>query len=551
MAEKRPSSDAQSEEKRDATGGRPPSPPPMVESSPPAKPGADASPAEKEDGSEAVEPPNSTARENPVAGEADGRPFSQLLAGPMASPVGSPRATPILAVPVDAMRLPMVAVPCFLAPAALLESPRFSGQFAMTHQAALATVTAQAQMQLQAAYPSSSSELVSTSVPQTMLSNISPVSFQQRPPTVCQDSVCMPETEQLPSSDQKPQSSHIVAKTAISDGYNWRKYGQKQVKSSENSRSYYKCTNTSCCAKKKVERCPDGRVVEIIYRGQHNHDPPQKTKCSKERGTQSVVPNGDNETLEHPSSEINESDPSTCKTEQISGNETPERQLYCSSDCEGDAGIKTAEDTGEEPDPKRRLVESMMHISTPVLRTVREPKIVVQKACDVGHVSDGYRWRKYGQKIVKGNPNPRSYYRCTHNGCPVRKHVEKASDDAKAMIMTYEGKHNHEPPTPQNTSDSPGAALITAATADTDEQRNKSDSLLDQKPSKEMRPDVGGDLSGERAIELGGEKALESAQTLLSIGFNSASGEATRTNSESVKHPLFSENPAAVPVQNS
>jgi hypothetical protein len=40
-------------------------------------------------------------------------------------------------------------------------------------------------------------------------------------------------------------------------------------------------------------------------------------------------------------------------------------------------------------------------------RTVREPRVVVQTTSDIDILDDGYKWRKYGQKVVKGNPNPR------------------------------------------------------------------------------------------------------------------------------------------------
>jgi hypothetical protein len=54
------------------------------------------------------------------------------------------------------------------------------------------------------------------------------------------------------------------------------------------------------------------------------------------------------------------------------------------------------------------------------------------------------RWRKYGQKMVKGHAHPRSYYRCTHPGCPMRKHVERSEQDPWKMTVAYEGTHEHK-----------------------------------------------------------------------------------------------------------
>lgn len=39
-----------------------------------------------------------------------------------------------------------------------------------------------------------------------------------------------------------------------------------------------------------------------------------------------------------------------------------------------------------------------------------EARLIIQTTTEVEIVNDGYRWRKYGQKLVKGNPNPRLYW---------------------------------------------------------------------------------------------------------------------------------------------
>lgn len=77
---------------------------------------------------------------------------------------------------------------------------------------------------------------------------------------------------------ETPHSMGVVRTSE--DGYNWRKYGQKQVKGSEYPRSYYKCTHPNCQVKKKVERSLDGQITEIIYKGGHNHGKPHPNRRS-------------------------------------------------------------------------------------------------------------------------------------------------------------------------------------------------------------------------------------------------------------------------------
>ncbi|WOL11425.1 hypothetical protein Cni_G20187 [Canna indica] len=76
-------------------------------------------------------------------------------------------------------------------------------------------------------------------------------------------------------------------------------------------------------------------------------------------------------------------------------------------------------------------------------KKVRKPRYAFQTRSQVDILDDGYRWRKYGQKAVKNNKFPRSYYRCTHQGCNVKKQVQRLSKDESIVVTTYEGMHNH------------------------------------------------------------------------------------------------------------
>ncbi|KAG5387188.1 hypothetical protein IGI04_038658 [Brassica rapa subsp. trilocularis] len=341
------------------------------------------------------------------------RSFSQLLAGAMASPAAAAAASAGAASeernnsssggdvdprfkqsrPTGLMisQSPsMFTVPPGLSPAMRLDSPSFLGLFSplqgsygMTHQQALAQVTAQAvqanaNMQPQTEYPhSSQAQPFSSSAPDSSL--LAPI-----------------ETSITTIIEQRSQQQPLNVDKPADDGYNWRKYGQKQVKGSEFPRSYYKCTNPGCPVKKKVERSLDGQVTEIIYKGQHNHEPPQNTK------------RGNNNSNSNKDSNLNGS--------LVNNNKSKREQHEAASQA------TTTEQMSEASDSE-----------------------------EVGNGESGVRERAEDEPDAKK-------VRCTTQGCGVRKHVERAAADPKAVVTTYEGKHNHDLPASKSSSHATAAA---------------------------------------------------------------------------------------------
>nr|VDD39003.1 unnamed protein product [Brassica oleracea] len=212
--------------------------------------------------------------------------------------------------------------------------------------------------------------------------------------------------------------------------------GERERESSE----LLKCTYPKCPTKKKVETSLEGQITEIVYKGSHNHPKPQSTRRSSSSSSSTFHSAVFDHHGDHSDSFVIQQDDNT-----TSGSLGDDELTVISRGEE--------EDCGSEPEAKRWKGESETNGTGNGngSKTVREPRIVVQTTSDIDILDDGYRWRKYGQKshnlmfFYHLNLN-RSYYKCTTPGCPVRKHVERASHDMRAVITTYEGKHNHDVP---------------------------------------------------------------------------------------------------------
>ncbi|KAK2980089.1 hypothetical protein RJ640_012620 [Escallonia rubra] len=426
----------------------------------------------------------------------------------------------------------------------------------LSHQEALVSVKSLAveahlQTENSPAHLTSEPELSPTSVTQSISSSASPTVQQNMlsPLAKC-SSTCVAELDQQNYSDV---AAVPVTMTHSIEGYSWRKYGQKQVKTPQGSRSYFKCTYSKCSAK-KIERFDlTSCITEIIYKGGHNHDPPGKINCTGDNSLAlSVVP-VEVSNISDPIRTPNHTDQFSPLDEPIE--EAPvisetKRQSSCCPDS--NAGINV-EENFDEPEAKRRQVaefrlsffliwwrwsfdymffnffpsvwktrtkKSTAASSGPLLNHGKKSKIVVHAVGDVGISGDGYRWRKYGQKMVKGTPHPRNYYKCTSAGCPVRKHIEMARDDATAAIITYKGIHDHDMPVPKKRHGPPSSPLVAAASpaSMSNSQSKGTEELQNQKSATQWSVDGEGELTC-KSLDLGVGKAMDSTRTLLGIGF--------------------------------
>ncbi|XP_059662909.1 probable WRKY transcription factor 20 isoform X2 [Cornus florida] len=276
--------------------------------------------------------------------------------------------------------------------------------------------------------------------------------------------------------DQEGSSPTIIPDKAPEDGYNWRKYGQKFVKGNEFIRGYYKCTHPNCQAKRQVERSHAGQITDTIYRGKHEHPKPQPSSQAAVSNVQPIQARR----VEEPAMAIAEEELSDAHgqiSHHMEPTQTPQLSIVRESDDVLVRSNRTKDEVENDNDPdSKRQKRDLCKVDENLADKLNgERRLVVQTRSEVDVVNDGYRWRKYGQKLVKGNPNPRSYYRCSNAGCPVKKHVERASHDPKVVITTYEGQHDHDmPPTRTVTSNAAGASTSNI-TALNEESRSKAE----------------------------------------------------------------------------
>lgn len=119
------------------------------------------------------------------------------------------------------------------------------------------------------------------------------------------------------------------------------------------------------------------------------------------------------------------------KIEEVKDSDATARALE--SDQEGSTCFLAVDKHLQSPD-------TLSHELPPLQSNQESPSIIREKVS-----RDGYNWRKYGQKHVKGNEFIRSYYKCTHPNCQAKKQLQQ-SNNGEITDSVCIGQHNHPKP---------------------------------------------------------------------------------------------------------
>ncbi|KQK18238.1 WRKY transcription factor 22 isoform X2 [Brachypodium distachyon] len=156
-------------------------------------------------------------------------------------------------------------------------TPNNDDPLAVVDELSIAYLVTQSQLALQPPPPQPPQPPVAVVQPQQ--DDAAPV-----PPPVPQITVGQASGVERPRSKKQKRHAKKVVKKRVAvgeaseaDPWAWRKYGQKTVKGSPYTRSYYRCsTAKECGARKIMELCPtDPDTLILTYTGaDHNHPPP-------------------------------------------------------------------------------------------------------------------------------------------------------------------------------------------------------------------------------------------------------------------------------------
>ncbi|KAM1563944.1 hypothetical protein ACFX13_039173 [Malus domestica] len=189
--------------------------------------------------------------------------------------------------------------------------------------------------------------------------------------------------------------SHHVSQIKSNAGFTWGKYG------------------------KKLERSLNGEITEIVYKGSHNHPKPQSTRQSTSR----PIERSSYGLFDQLAPKI-----SNPKVESATTLDDLEKKSLTSN-----SGVEDEnEPVIKEWDVGNANDQTTHTFSASGSSIVKEPRTMVKTISEIDLVDDGYKWRKYAQRVIDGNflpskhfPNSaayilfncfpicRAYYKCT------------------------------------------------------------------------------------------------------------------------------------------